>query len=107
MNNLKKLLEKFGGKKDIHISLGVSPQSDWKIILVSTLALSVLVIIFSAYMFIEIDKGDIFQIEKGEGNEELTIDEELLQSIVSYYSAKATEFERIRGARIPSVDPSL
>jgi hypothetical protein len=101
---LNKLNWKINGRL---LGLGGSPEADWKIILVSTLILTVLVIALSVFIFIKIDKGEIFVVERPAGEGEKNLDVSLLKETVSYYRAKALEFERIKGLVIPAIDPSL
>ncbi len=86
---------------------GTSPEADWKIIFVSTIILTILVIVSSIFIFIKIDKGEIFVVEKSAGEGDKTLDLSLLRETVSYYQNKALEFERIKRARTPATDPSL
>ncbi len=87
-------------KGDWLFGFGTSVGADWKIILSSTLALSFLVIILSIYMFIKIDKREVFVVEKPEemGNKDLNL--EVLRDTVIYYQNKAVEFERIKNSAI-------
>ena len=79
---------------------GTSVRADWKIILTSTLILSILIIILSMYMFIKIDKREVFVVEKpvemGDKNLSLSV----LRDTVFYYQNKALEFERIKKEEI-------
>lgn len=84
-----------------------SPESDWKIIFISTVVLVICVIILSIFVFIKIDKGEIFltggMIEKIEK----PLDVSHLKETVNYYEGKRVEFERIKNSRVPSADPSI
>mgnify|MGYP001561766650 CR=1 FL=1 len=86
---------------------GSSPEADWKIIFILTLVLAVSFVILSAFIFIKIDKGEIFVVKKSLDQETKTLDMALLKETVSYYEAKAREFSRIKSVVIPAVDPSL
>ena len=102
--SLNKLHWKIGGRL---FGFGTSPETDWKIILVSTLILSVSIIVLSVFIFIKIDKGEIFVVDKPTGEGKENLDTFLLKETVSYYEAKALKFERIKGLVVPAVDPSL
>ncbi|PIP55799.1 MAG: hypothetical protein COX06_01340 [Candidatus Zambryskibacteria bacterium CG22_combo_CG10-13_8_21_14_all_42_17] len=86
---------------------GVSPDSDWKIILISTIILIISVIAFSAFIFVKIDKEEIFVMETSEGHEREVINTTNLRETVLHYQNKAVEFESIKGAVIQTADPSL
>ena len=81
---------------------GISPEADWKIILISTIILTVLVIALNVLIFIKIDKGEIFVADKAGEEREKALDISLLRKTVLYYQNKAREFERIRNQKAPS-----
>lgn len=88
-------------------NFGADPKTDWKIIFISTVILVVSVVVFSVYMFVKIDKGEIFLVEKTGVEQERVLDIDLLKETVNYYQNKAFEFERIKNAKTKAVDPSL
>jgi len=107
MEKLRALLNKSNlkvGYPTFHF--GKSPEADWKTILLSTVFLTLLIIVFSVYMYIKIDKGEIFASNKSAGTDEVILDVNLLKETVSYYQNKALEFESINKASTPYVDPS-
>jgi len=89
------------------LGFGTSPEADWKIIFFSALILVVVAIALSAFIFIKINKGEIFVVEKPDGQSERTLDLTLLRKTVSYYQGKARVFESVKNKVVPSVDPSL
>ena len=99
MENPQTFFKKFG--------FGTSPEADWKIIFVSTMILAVLVIASNIFIFIKINKGEIFVVEKSAEEGDKTLDLSLIRKTVSYYQNKALEFERIKRAKTPATDPSL
>ena len=103
--SLKKLNWKVEGRL---FGFGTSAEADWKIIFISTTALLVCVIILSVFMFIKINKGGIFVVEKLVEQKEKTLDVSLLKETVLYYQNKALEFEKMKIATTTRViDPSL
>lgn len=86
---------------------GTSPEADWKIILILTMILAVLVIVLSAFMFIKINRGEIFVVKRSIEQEEKVLDTSLLRETVLYYQNKALEFEKIKNSVTPATDPSL
>ncbi len=87
---------------------GTSPQADWKIIFLGTAALSLIAIAFSTYMFIQIDKGEIFIVERSPIENVQTLNNKKLQETVDYYRGKAEDFELYSNSTTTSVvDPSL
>ena len=108
MDNLRKFFAQLNVQKDGRLfGHGTSPEADWKIIFISTMVLAVLVIGLSTFVFIKIDRGEIFVVEKLAEQGDKILDLSLLRETVSYYQDKAVEFERIKRVKTPSVDPSL
>ena len=90
------------------LGFGTSPAADWKIIFFSTAFLAVLIIISSVFLFIKIDKGEIFAVEKSVGKTKKVLNTVILRDTISYYQAKTLEFERIKKTKVsPDADPSL
>ena len=90
------------------IDLRKGAASDWKIILVSTLILSTLIIGAAVLMFVKIDKREVFVVEntsvKSEQNLNLAA---LLDETITYYQGKVLKFEKIKHDGIETIDPSL
>jgi len=108
MENPLTPMKKFGWKTNGHLfGFGTSAEADWKIIFVSTVVLAILAMVLSLYIYIKIDKGEIFVIEKTAGQGETTLGASLLKETVSYYKNKAIEFKRIKNVVKPAADPSL
>lgn len=89
------------------MNFNTSLESDWKIIFVSTTTLLVLIVALSIFMFIKIDKGDIFVIKKPSVETIKALDTALLKETVSYYQNKALEFESIINTPVTVPDPSV
>ena len=107
MNLFSQLLKRLNLKKGHRTAFGLSPEVDWKIIFVSTAVLIILVIASSIFIYVKIDKGEIFVVEKPEENRERTLNISALKETISYYQNKALEFERIKSQVTPATDPSL
>ena len=108
MNTLRTFFTRLNWKVNGRLfGYGSSPEADWKIIFISTVVLAVLVIGFSAFIFIKTDKGEIFVVERSAEQGEKALDTSLLRETVSYYQSKALEFERIKRVKTSTVDPSL
>ncbi len=92
-----------GGKL---FGFGTSPEADWKIIFSAGLFLAVCMIIFNAYIFIKIDKGDIFTVDALEGGER-TLDVRKLEEVVNYYEDRESKYEEIKSSGTSVPDPSI
>jgi hypothetical protein len=89
------------------LKFGVTPESDWKKLLVITIALSVLVSALNIFMYIRVDRGEIFEIYGETGEEVPKLDIEELKKTTDYYESKASEFEKIKSGSSGSADPSV
>lgn len=108
MENLKTFFKKSDLKfSSALFGFGTSPEADWKVIFISSAVLAISFVSFSVYIFIKIDKGEIFVPEEPVGQEENIFDSALLTETVSYYQGKALEFTEMKQEGIPAVDPSL
>lgn len=107
MDKLKALFTKSDSKaRHAKLRLGRGVEASWKIILLSTIILTVFVIALGVYMYIKIDKGEVFSSEKAP-EEKAVLDINLLRKTISYYQNKAFEFENIDSKNVGVVDPSL
>lgn len=86
---------------------GTSPEADWKIIFISAVLLIILAIASSVFIFVKIDKGEVFALDKSLERKGETLNISLLRETVSYYQNKASEFEKIKNTKVSAVDPSL
>src|SRR3990167_11421391 len=86
MENLKKSFKKINCKVNGRLfGFGTNPEIDWKIIFISTIVLATAVILLSIFIFIKIDKGEIFVVKKQVEEAEETFDVAVLRNTVSYY----------------------
>ena len=101
-------LKKSGWKVRGRLGLGHSPEADGKIIVISTMVLTVLVVALSIWIFIKVNEREFFTVEPLEEERGKTLDTLLLRKTVLYYQNKALEFERIKNAGTSTAaDPSL
>lgn len=88
---------------------GSSPEADWKAIFVVTVALIIIGIVVNAYIFIKLDKGEIFLADTPRLEEKNTLNITELNTVLDYYRNKSENLQGIlSGTTNPSVvDPSL
>lgn len=110
MKDLKELLSKNGqvGKKH-YPSFGTGPDADWKVILLSSIALLVVIIALDLKIFFAINSESIGRDDIAVEETEAVLNLNKLKKTVEYYQAKETQFELIRNGTATStiVDPSL
>ncbi|HZS43187.1 MAG TPA: hypothetical protein VFA52_03150 [Candidatus Paceibacterota bacterium] len=103
----KKLL-KFrgsGGKRGPRI--GADPYGDWQKTIIIFVVLSILILIWSGYLFWQINRGNIFEASPAQtaGADQSTISK--LKQTISTYDAREKHFEDLRQASPSAADPAL
>lgn len=103
--NAKKLE---AGSMSSSFYLESNPETDWKIIFISTLALIILTVALSVFAYIKVDKGEIFAAERSSDQKDRSLDLSSLRETVSYYEAKSLELETLRNTALVNLpDPSI
>ncbi len=109
MDKLNLILKKLVWKREWRpFGWGTSPDADWKIILISTFLLIVLMSVWSFFKFIRINDGAVFDLGNESEEVEPLFNLDNLQETVSYYKSKNLEFEKIgKDSSSSVVDPSI
>lgn len=104
----KKNIFNISGKIHLHfLHWGRSPERDWKIIFVFAALFAFCSIATSAFIFVKIDRGEIFLAEKVNEESGETLDFKKLEETALYYKNKELELEKIIRSKPQYVDPSL
>lgn len=104
-NFLKRIEEKLHNTKGRRaFAFGSGPHADWKVICYLFGFLTTLTVLICVMVFIKIDKGEIFKIERTEIKGDKLLDVNLLREANAYYKTKKSEFERIVGDLVASED---
>jgi hypothetical protein len=83
------------------------PESDWKIIFSIAFFLVLIALGFSVYMYLKIDKGEIFVVDGGEESGQ-TLDLEKIDAAAKYYENKGNNLQNILKSSTTTVsDPSI
>ena len=108
MDRLTSLIKKSDQRSARKLSgFGTSPAADWRIILIASSILALLFTAFNVFIFIMIDKGEIFAGETLP-EEQVTLDISELRETVRYYQGKALQLETLKkAASTTSPDPSI
>lgn len=78
----------------------------WEIIFTGFLVFSLAMIIFNLYLFLEINKGEIFLVEQNGSVQVETIDRAVLKEVLASFDVQEAVFKE-RGEAPPSIpDPS-
>jgi len=86
---------------------GVSPNDDWKVLSIIFGVLMLAAAIFGVYMFVKIDEGDIFVVEKTVTPPATTLNQALLTGTLQFYKDRAIRFNTIKAVEATVPDPSL
>ncbi len=87
---------------------GTSPQLDWKIIFISAAVFTIIGIFLNVFIFIKIDKGEIFVADAPTGEGRNTLDIKELNSTLEYYQNKERAFQNYLDATSTAqTDPSI
>lgn len=104
------LSKKINFKKNGRLfGFGSSPEADWKIIFTLFSAIAIIGIALNVFIFLKIDKGEIFAVEDPASGEGRMVDYEKLKSAVDYYQEKERNFRAIQSNASTTVisDPSI
>ena len=108
MNTLRTFFSKLNWRTSGQLfGFGTSPAADWKIIFVFSCILATMAIVASGLVFLRISKEEVSTTERTTEQGDKILDTTALHNTVLYYQNKEVEFERIKAARTPAVDPSL
>ena len=106
--NVVHILSYFKAQKDAgKFKFGGNVYRDWKYILALFLVLNVLVVAGSAYLFFQINKGELFIVEKKSVLANDTVDRKALEVTVAFYEERAQKFDLYKRNPPRVADPSL
>jgi hypothetical protein len=90
-------------------AFGQSPEGDWRIIFTVAALVALLGIAVNVFIFIKIDKGEIFVVDNLATEGGNTLDVAELEETVNYYQNKQAVFENLlrSSSTTAVVDPSL
>lgn len=108
LDKIKKFFTRKSMRKiDYKNNVITNPERDWKILLAVFATLICLVIIFSFYLFAQINKGELFTVKYGKSTTAETIDKSLLNEIISFFEERQQNFDKLKNNRPKIIDPSL
>ena len=111
---MSKLLQKFKSwynglrkTKSLYEKKGIKPYKDWIIMLTSTQVIIIVFALLAYYFYIQIDKGNLFVVDKTTSENEIKINRVLLQKTVDDINFREqTTIETKESKSIPT-DPSI
>jgi len=103
--SLGKLNQPSGGRA---FKFGDSPEGDWKTIFIAAVTLALMITALNIYIFVKIDKGEIFTVEGPALEGEQIPSLPKLRETVRYYQSKAAQFDNLQKTATSTFpDPSL
>ncbi len=107
LQKLKNWRDKIKTTKMSYKVSGIRPVHDWRVLLITTQIILVLLAALAFYFYIQIDEGKLFLVPEGKTEKELKIDNVLLKKAVDDINLRETTLSGIKQSKdIPS-DPSL
>jgi hypothetical protein len=85
----------------------LDPKYVWRIIISLFVVLNFGVMVFSGYLFLEINSRDIFKIENNTTFTIDTIDRTFLRETLESFEKMKVELEKLKNKRPNVIDPSL
>ena len=86
---------------------GRNARKDWEIACFGFLILILLAIGMSVFVYGEINKGELFLVDKKEKVSLRTLDRPDLERTVSYFTSKEEKFEALKRRPLSTVDPFI
>jgi hypothetical protein len=106
LENIKKIRSKIQKSGQTYTKKEINPNRDWLLILLGSQIIVILVAVLSVYLYIRVDRGDIFtENSTGEENE-VKINMTILDKVVNDASNRVDEFSKILKSESPP-DPSV
>jgi len=84
-----------------------NPHRAWEIIFESFILVAVLLLALSGYLFVKINSGEIFKVEKAPEGQLETINREDLTRVLHIYELKSLRFDSVKAGKQALPDPSI
>lgn len=107
MDNLITKIKSIFKKKEIDGSSVVNPHKHWIRILWVFSSITVVLIIFSFYLLINIKNDSVFQVAPTVKEDNSAINEKLLNSITNVFDEKEVKEKTLKSSLLSYPDPSL
>jgi hypothetical protein len=86
---------------------GSDPREDWKRLLIIFGVINLLIIIWSGYLFWQINQGNIFEVAPTSNVGADTATRNQLKKILTIYDGRESQFEALRVTKPVTVDPGI
>lgn len=93
--------------KEWFLQVKRNPNRAWQIIFGSFVIATILLLAFSGYLFVKINRGEIFTVIKPETENLGTIDREKMEQVLKLFGQKALKLKEIKAGGTVYIDPSF
>lgn len=106
--DIKKIFKRFTELRDKDkLKMEMTPRSDWRTLVIVFVVLVIAVGSASFYIFIQIDRDEIFLAEEGEKARVKAFDAQKLKDTIQDFEQRKTDLETLRAERPNIIDPSI
>lgn len=88
-------------------AIGTNPYTDWKIVFIFSFFLMIASMVFGVYLFNQINRGQLFDVEKKRPGAVTTVDRNALKNIIQTFNDKEAAFIRLQQEKERYEDPSI
>lgn len=107
LQKIKSFYVKVIKKEETYQRHGIKPTRDWSILLLTSFIVSVVLIIFTSYFYIQIKNDRLFVVDETNTLKEVTINTDILNKTIDDIKAREETTNNIKNNKIGSPDPSL
>lgn len=109
MQNITAIFTKFFKERQKRTKplFGADAYDDWKKLMIIFLSINVLILLWSGYLFFQINQGNIFAVPPTASSAVENSTKNNLSSILNIYDGREKHFEDLRSAKPASTDPAI
>lgn len=106
--DIKKIFKKFVQLRDKDkLKMEITPHTDWRMLIIVFVVIVIIVAGASFYIFVQIEKDEIFTAQGDNKPKEKIITASKLKDTINQFEQKKAQLEKLRTERPHIVDPSL
>ncbi len=106
--DIKKIFKRFVQLRDKDkLKMEMTPHSDWRTLVIIFTILVIAVGSASFYIFVQIERDEIFLAKEGEKTNVKTLDTQRLKDTIKAFEQRKTDLETLRAERPSIIDPSM
>ena len=107
MQQIKKMWNSTHMRPVSYARFGIRPARDWKIVLIVTQCVVIILAGYAYYIYVQINSGTLFPVVENGAKKEITIDAVLLQKTVDAINTRAAASADLGQHAASSTDPLL